>query len=370
MTPVLDLSKEYGLVLEGGGAKGAYQIGAWKALREAGIRIRGISGTSVGALNGALIAMDDPERAEYIWEHISYSSVMDVDDSVMENLRRGELKNINVAQILGEGMKWLRDGGIDIGPLKNLISETVDETRLRAQGKELYVTTFSVTDRRSLTLELKDIPEGSVGDMLLASAYFPVFKKEKLGGKRYMDGGGFDNVPFAPLVENGYKDLIVIRIYGLGFDSEKTARLPEDVTMHHIAPRQNLGGILEFDPKRARRNMKLGYYDGLRLVYGLRGRRYYLDAPNSETYYFDRLTAQAVLLKEELAVRAGFDPEELRGLRDYTERLFPALAERYRLRQDWDYGDLYLSIIEDLAGELRINRFAVYTPDQLLRLAA
>ena len=66
----LDLSKEYGLVLEGGGARGAFQIGAWRALREAGIRIRGVSGVSVGALNGALICMDDLEKAENIWENM------------------------------------------------------------------------------------------------------------------------------------------------------------------------------------------------------------------------------------------------------------------------------------------------------------
>ena len=57
MKPVLDLSKEYGIVLEGGGARGAYQIGAWKALKEAGVKIKGIAGTSVGALNGALMCM-------------------------------------------------------------------------------------------------------------------------------------------------------------------------------------------------------------------------------------------------------------------------------------------------------------------------
>ena len=71
----LDTNKEYGLVLEGGGAKGAYQIGAWKALKEAGIHVKGIAGTSVGALNGALIAMDDFEKAERIWETIHYSRV-------------------------------------------------------------------------------------------------------------------------------------------------------------------------------------------------------------------------------------------------------------------------------------------------------
>ena len=73
----LDLSRESGLVLEGGGAKGSFQIGAWRALREAGIKIKGVSGVSVGALNGALICMDDPEKAEDIWHNINYSAVMD-----------------------------------------------------------------------------------------------------------------------------------------------------------------------------------------------------------------------------------------------------------------------------------------------------
>ena len=45
----MTLEKEYGIVLEGGGARGAYQIGVWKALREAGMKIKGVAGTSVGA---------------------------------------------------------------------------------------------------------------------------------------------------------------------------------------------------------------------------------------------------------------------------------------------------------------------------------
>ena len=49
MKLVLDGDREYGLVLEGGGAKGAYQIGAWKAIREAGLSIRGIAGQAVAA---------------------------------------------------------------------------------------------------------------------------------------------------------------------------------------------------------------------------------------------------------------------------------------------------------------------------------
>ena len=67
MKPIIDMSKEYGLVFDGGGARGAYQIGAWKALVEAGVKINAVAGTSVGALNGALVCMGDVEKAEDIW---------------------------------------------------------------------------------------------------------------------------------------------------------------------------------------------------------------------------------------------------------------------------------------------------------------
>ena len=86
MEAKIDLTKEYGLVLEGGGAKGAYQIGAWKALKEAGVKLKGIAGTSVGALNGALICMNDIEAAERLWKNISYSQIMSVDDEVVGKL--------------------------------------------------------------------------------------------------------------------------------------------------------------------------------------------------------------------------------------------------------------------------------------------
>ena len=87
MEPVIDMSKEYGLVLDGGGARGAYQIGAWKALAEAGVKLNAVAGTSVGALNGALICMGDIENAENIWREMTFSSVMDVDDEWIVCLR-------------------------------------------------------------------------------------------------------------------------------------------------------------------------------------------------------------------------------------------------------------------------------------------
>jgi len=79
----LDNRKTYAVALEGGGAKGAYQIGAWQAMDEAGIKYNAVSGTSVGALNGTLMTMRDIEEAKKIWLNICFSKVIDVDDDLI-----------------------------------------------------------------------------------------------------------------------------------------------------------------------------------------------------------------------------------------------------------------------------------------------
>lgn len=370
----LDLEREYGIVLEGGGAKGAYQVGAWRALREAGVKIRGAAGTSVGALNGALICMDDLEKAEHIWENISYSRVMDVDDQLMDQLRKFSLRSIrglpslNVGELISGVKRILRDRGFDIAPLKALIEEVVDEERIRKSDRELFVVTYSISDRHPLIADVKEAPRGTVGDMLLASAYLLGFRQEKLGGKYYMDGGGINNVPVDVLIDKGYEDIIVLRIYGYGIDTEKKLEIPEHVTLYHVAPRQELGGILEFDRKRARRNMLLGYYDGKRMLYGLAGRVYYIDAPEDEAWYFHKMMGEMPCLLSWMKPGPGETLDASQGYRAYTENLFPKLAKELKMRDGWDYKELYLSLLEDLAKQLRISRFQIYTVDEILEL--
>nr|WP_207740130.1 patatin-like phospholipase family protein [Enterocloster citroniae] len=368
------MDREYGIVLEGGGAKGAYQVGAWRALREAGVKIRGAAGTSVGALNGALICMDDFQKAEHIWENISYSRVMDVDDQLMDQLKKFSIRNLssltslNVGELISGAKRLLKDGGFDIAPLKGLIDDVVDEEKIRSSDRELYVVTYSLSDRQPLIANVKEAPEGTISDMLMASAYLIGFRQEKLGGKYYMDGGGINNVPVDVLIDKGYKDIIVLRIYGYGIDTEKKLEIPEDVSIYHVAPRQDLGGILEFDRKRARRNMLLGYFDSKRMLYGLAGRVYYINAPEGETYYFDKMMTEIHVLLSYLKPEFTRDEEDMPGYRKYTETIFPQLAKELRMKEGWDYKDLYLSLLEDLAKQYRIGRFKIYTVDEMLNL--
>lgn len=311
--------------------------------------------------------MDDLEKAKQLWDNISYSQIMDIDDAWIEQWKNRDFSSFSIHELIAEGKKIVKDRGIDITPLKQLIEQMVDEDRMFQSDKELFVSTISLSDRRPLIMDIKEAGEGEIKDMLLASAYFPVFKRERLGGKLYTDGGGANNVPVDVLVDRGYQDIIVIRIYGLGYDTEKAFIAPEGVSLYHIAPRQNLGGILEFDKRKARRNRKLGYLDGKRLLYGLAGRRYYIDASGSEAYYFDKMMSEAELLKGYL-MRGLFQEEieEPFGYRKYTEVIFPKLAKEFDLPDDWDYRDLYISVLEHLAGKLRISRLRVYSVPELL----
>ena len=75
----------YGLVLEGGGSRGSYEIGACKAICELGLEISYVAGTSVGALNGAMVVQGDVDRAYEIWHDINPGSVIKMTGNEMEH---------------------------------------------------------------------------------------------------------------------------------------------------------------------------------------------------------------------------------------------------------------------------------------------
>ena len=338
MKPIIDMTKEYGLVFDGGGARGAYQIGAWKALAEAGVKINAVAGTSVGALNGALVCMGDVEKAERIWSEMRFSSVMDVDDNWMERLFN---KEMSIREFLNEVWAKITEGGVDITPLKKLIHELVDEDVIRRCGKEFCLLTFSLSDMRELDLSIEDIPEGLLEDFLLASAYLLGFKNEPLHGKTYIDGGVINNVPVGSLVKRGYENIIEVRIYGPG--REPRVKIPENGIKYEVAPKVKLGSIIEFSGKRSRQNLQIGYYDAKRLLYGLEGRIYYLEQTHDDRYYEGLLAGAGELEKAEILLKL-------------------------KLPLHASDKELYMGMLEASAKLLRIPKYQIYTVDQLLEI--
>ena len=137
----------YGLVLAGGGAKGVYQIGAWKALRELGIAVDCVVGTSVGAMNGALVALGLYDEAEALWKSMSIERGFQLSAPLR---RPDKLFSIQNAGILVREL-W-KHHGLDITPLRRRLEELVDEQALRASPVEYGLVTYEVTGRKGREL--------------------------------------------------------------------------------------------------------------------------------------------------------------------------------------------------------------------------
>ena len=265
----------YGLVLEGGGAKGAYHMGAYKALMDEGIEIRGVAGTSIGALNGAMIVQGEPEKAYELWREISYSKVIAIEDEEVERWKQKKIGKEDITFLTGKILNVLSEKGLDISPMKDLLVETIDEDKIRESGKDFGIVTISLTDLKPVEIYIEDIPVGKLSDYLLASAYFPAFKRDKIDGKNYIDGGLYNNLPVNLLRDKGYKDLIIIRTHGVGIVRKVNL---EGLNTIVISPNEDLGGTLDFDRETARYNLKLGYYDGLKALRKLKGYSYYIES--------------------------------------------------------------------------------------------
>ncbi len=360
MKPVIDMNKSYGIVLEGGGARGAYQIGAWRALKEAGVRYHAVAGTSVGALNGALLCMGDLERAEEIWENMTYSRVISVKDDLMKGLFEGGAKPV---EVLKEFFHMVSEGGADVTPLKQLIEDELDEEQIRKSGIDFYLLTFSISRMKELDLHIDDIEEGLLHDYLLASAYMFIFKHEPLHGKKYTDGAFINNYPLGSLTERGYKDIIAIRIFGPG--REKKVKLTEDTTVHMIEPRVQLGNVVDFSTKKSRRNMKIGYYDAMRMIYGLKGFIYYIDHSAEECYYLKKLTELETDVRKYVCEIYGHGGAERLLTRTLLESVYPAIAQELKLAKNWSYEDLYIAILEAAAKLLRVPKYHIYCLEEL-----
>ena len=117
----------YGLVLAGGGGKGAYQLGAWKALKEMDVRFDAIIGVSIGSINGALIAADEYDKAVDMWNNVSIDKGIRISSELPdpENL----LSKKNWTTLFRE---FLKNGGIDASPAKDYVSQYIDEEKVRA----------------------------------------------------------------------------------------------------------------------------------------------------------------------------------------------------------------------------------------------
>ncbi len=350
-----------GLVLEGGGARGAYEIGAVKAFFENGYRFDGVVGTSIGSINAAIIAQGDFEKAYEIWERISPEQLFPGDEELLRTINDKDIDFSDITKAIGQISDLLRRGGIDTSGVRRLLSEYIDEDKLRSSKTDFGLVTFSLSDRKTLELFKEDIPQGELVDYLLASSMLPVFKQEKLSGKYFADGGYTDVLPYNMLIDKGYDDLVVVRVFGAGV----TRKLRKKSTkMELVIPSDKLPGMLDFSPEATGESIKMGYYDALRGIRGYRGRKYFIEAGSEEQYFEKLLAIDGKYLR---AIGNILSLPHLPGKRLLFDGIIPVLADSLELPENYTYEEFFIAILESAALSKGIDRYAVMTFENLLK---
>lgn len=351
----------YGLILEGGGARGAYHIGAYKALVAEGIEIAGVAGTSIGALNGAMIIQGDHEKAYHLWNNITYSKIIDTDDEIIEEIKKLKLDKENISFILEKVKTILSEKGLNITPLKEMMLQYIDEDKIRASGKDFALVTVSLTDWKPVEIYIEDIAQGKLHEYILASAYLPIFKTEKLNGKIYLDGSVYNNLPINLLKDKGYKNLITIRTKPSG--SKLQSKL-DALNIINISPRKELSRTIDFDQESVRYNLKLGYYDALKVLKNLQGFNYYFKPKKNKNYFIKHLINLTDEKVKKLAEIFNIN-KRIPSQRALFEIIIPKLSNLLEIEKEADYDQIFYHLLEKLAGIYEIDKFKIYTYENL-----
>lgn len=258
------------LVLGGGGAKGSYEMGVWKALMDLDMEVDLVVGTSIGAVNGALFAQGNYSLAEKLWTEFDLGEMLGVEDYKEKGLKEKLLSSLQIYT-----KELLVDGGIDLADFRAALSQFIDEDKVRASKTRFGLVTVNVEDRQPYERMINEIPRGQLIDYIMASsAIVPALKPYEIDGKKYIDGAYYDNVPMELALREGARDFIVVDLNSFGRIRKKAMQNVDKDRIRYIRSYWDLGFGLVLDEGIVARNISLGYYDTLKLFSAFDGNAY------------------------------------------------------------------------------------------------
>ena len=324
------------IVLSGGGAKGAYQVGVWKALRKLGINYDIVTGTSVGALNGVLMVQRDFHAAFNLWSNIDYSFIFDKDFS-----------KVNEKVYLTYIKEFVKDGGMDITNLEKAMERFFDSERFFNSPVDFGIVVYNLSRFKAEFWTKKYLNDKNIKDYVIASATcYPAFKIKKINNETYIDGGIYDNMPINLAIDLGADRIIVVDLKAPGIHQKVKEKNKEIIS---IVPNNNIGSFLKFDKHVARKNIKYGFNDTLKVFHKLMGKKY--------TFY---RKSYAVIVKH---IYKKFDQNITKYLCNYEtlfeqlKALLPSLILKNKVKSE---NIKMINIIEFVGTVLKIDDSKIY----------
>lgn len=252
------------VVLSGGGSKGSYQIGVWKALRKLKIKYDIVTGTSVGALNGALMVQNKFHKAYKLWKEINMSTLFGED--IKNPKTKKELVKIYRTN-------FFKNGGMEVVELQNLVDKNINKDTFFKSKINYGLVTINLSGKKALQLEKSKIKQEKLSDYLIASAScYPAFQAKDIDGKKYIDGGMFDNLPINLAVKLGADEIIAVDLCAPGV--KQRVKDKKNLKITTIKPNNKLSNFLNFNEEEAKINIKYGYNDAMKIFDKFYGKKY------------------------------------------------------------------------------------------------
>ncbi len=313
------------VVLSGGGSKGSYEIGVWKALRRLHIKYDIVTGTSIGALNGALMTQKTYLKALYIWHKLSL-------EYLFEQQPKSDTKK-DILKLYGDN--FFKNGGMDIKKIEDIIRKAINMKRFYKSDIDYGLVTFNFSTKKPLIISKKDISEDKLIDYLMASATcYPAFQMKDIDGDKYIDGGFYDNLPINLAIKLGATEAIIVDLRAPGLK-----KLPKgNIKTTYIKPKNRISFFLDFNSKQAKINMNFGYNDTMKAFKRLDGDYF--------TFRKDEISKFYEKNKDKLSKLLGTSITKKQLL-----KLIEDIGKEFKLQEDLIYYlDDYFRIIKDKAN--------------------
>ncbi len=351
------------LVLSGGGAKGAYQLGAWKALKKLKIDFDIVTGTSIGAINGLFIVENKYHTLKKLWLK------KDMYKYFGEELK--ELNNKKKALHIYK-KNILTGTGIDTDKFEHIIKKNIDIDKLYNSNIKYGLITYNISNKKPEIIEKDNKHKDNIIDYAIASASaFPILEPKEINNKKYIDGGYYDNLPINLAIDMGADEVIAIDLEAIGIK-----RITKDKKKHVtlIKPQIDLGSIAIFDKDTNKRNYKLGYNDTMKVFKKLDGNYYTFKKNDLKKNYEKYKDNFSYILKRRLGINNNRVISELNNIPIY-KRLFENQFDDFiTMNNSLEYlGQVYelpIEIIYDIKffNHIIKIKYANYNDKDLIRI--
>lgn len=290
--------KKIGLVLSGGGAKGAYEIGVWRALEDLKVtdQIDGIIGSSVGALNAVLLDTCGLKKASALWDQLKQSDLLHVSQDKGYKVSETQIAPMNPKDyprlssrdpeqqrvirfyrymsmlqndLPKDFLLQLATNAVHSGiPLtqEKLNDMIVQNIRFDAMQRDIYaVCTESMSPWNPAVFRLADYMPDEQRRIILASSAIPVVYEGPEGvrirGKGYFDGGMRANTPDKQMYALGWRSILCVWL-----DHRAKPEKLRDADRIDIIPPYTLGGhfgTVWVNQSKKMLDQMRGYYDAM-----------------------------------------------------------------------------------------------------------